>query len=275
MKQTVLFLLLVFLLDGCQSDYKIDDTDILKFGEALDLAFKDNNDAILRAICQDKMILLDTAQQNKIRDIKRFYDQSVNLIEIQSPPSPFQFSTDEYLYLYYKKGESYYCIDATCEKGPTGHFKVVMLGLSNLSSLCEQSKSAPFENRGYIKFSKFQYSVSFFGNSLNAVRLKIQNFTPKEVTYIKLKLIIRKVTNGTLDETFFNRTVEFYPNIPAGDIVQVDIPGIEGYSTNFKITGKNIYIDAELLDLQPNPQLLWCDVIQDLEQKMIKKDLKP
>lgn len=260
-----LIILIALTFVGCQ--YKVDNTDIFKVGEALHESFVTKDSSILKQIFVYGLDSISTKQKERINEISEFYTPEVTVLK--SDTSSYTWGNWRMIDLYYKKSTSFFRIRAYYEKDSLGKYYINELYFNDINKLCEEDKNKPYCPKYDVAFKRISWTTDYYEKTFKSGEVFFQNNSDIDFNYIKFRVILKTGSSQWNAETFFNQTVESYKPSYSGDITSVPIPGMENYFTGFKIEKDNLFFDAELIEVLPKPESDWCIMLEKLEKEVI------
>lgn len=255
------FLMSTLFFASCS--YKADRTDIFKVGEAIHEAFVRKDTTILKQIFIHQLDSISDSQRETLKNIQEIYNKDIRLIKIDTSG----FLWLKYVDIYYESKGVFYEVSGSYTKDSLNNYLMENLHLTNISEECEKYNNEPYAPKSSISFKDISWTTDYYSKTFKSGKVRLQNDTESDIHYIKFRVILKNGEYSWNSETFFNQTVESYKPIYQGDIVTVEIPGLENYYTGFTIKRDNLSFDAQLIEVKPKPESDWCKKIEGFKEK--------
>lgn len=165
------------------------------------------------------------------------------------------------------KNKNYYRIFVFLHGDSLDGFFVDKIAHADLSKQCEEEKKkiySPVLLFDYLKWWISDYNPRQFTKG----SIKIKNTSQLDIDYLKFQLRIDNDKEFGYNRTFFQQTIEVYRPIYKGDIIWVDIPGMNNFFTDFNIYDAEIMWSADVIEARPKPAGPSCDAIKKIESKL-------
>ena len=262
MGRIIYIILLIELIISC--NYQIDKSNIFSVANAIHYSFVKNDSTILEEIFKDS---ISDLEKEEIAIIKKFYTKNLVPIKIDTSTQLFFFNKFKHklIHLFYQKGELFYEIRAIYDQNTVDkNYYIKGLLFYNINKECETYIIEPYNPFLDIDFKRILWYTNSYGDAFKSGIVELQNNTDQDINYIKFQLILCKGNSWPVD-TFFKQTVESYKPIYKGDIVRIDIPGLQNYYTGFRIEQDNLIFNTELIEIKPKPEAYWCIKLKELK----------
>ena len=263
MGRIIYIILLIELIISC--NYQIDKSNIFSVANAIHYSFVKNDSTILEEIFKDS---ISDLEKEEIAIIKKFYTKNLVPIKIDTSTQLFFFNKFKHklIHLFYQKGELFYEIRAIYDQNTVDkNYYIKGLLFYNINKECETYIIEPYNPFLDIDFKRILWYTNSYGDAFKSGIVELQNNTDQDINYIKFQLILCKGNSWPVD-TFFKQTVESYKPIYKGDIVRIDIPGLQNYYTGFRIEQDNLIFNTELIEIKPKPESYWCIKLKELKE---------
>lgn len=255
------FLMTSLFFTSCS--YKADRTDIFKVGEAIHEAFVRKDTTILKQVFVHQLDSISDSQRETHKNIQEIFNKDIRLIKIDTSG----FWWFKYVDIYYESKGVFYEVSGSYTKDSLNNYVIDNLHLTNITDECEKYNSEPYVPKSSISFKDISWTTDYYSKTFKSGKVRLQNDTESDIHYIKFRVILKNGEYSWNSETFFNQTIESYKPIYQGDIVTVEIPGLENYYTGFTIKRDNLSFDAQLIEVRPKPESEWCKKIEGFKEK--------
>lgn len=259
MKKIYVYLIGILTLSSCQ--YQVDNSDILKVGEAINESFIKKDSLILKQVYQYQMDSISADQKKQIAEISDFFDEGMKPIKVDTSSIWFFKILD----LFYQKNSKFYRLRAFYHQDTiNNNYYIDELSFSDLNQECEDYKNEPYNPKSDIDFKRIIWDIDYYGKTFKSGVVELQNNTDQDITFIKFRVILMHGDSRWKAKFFLNQTVESYKPIYQGDIVRIEIPEMENYYAGFEIKQDKILFDPELLEVKPKPESYSCKKVEEL-----------
>ncbi len=266
MRKNILYLVgLIIILTSCNKE--INRKDINLFVVDIINVFEENDSVLLQTVYQTNLDSVVGYQKEHIENIFNFFEGAkVKYLKFDAISEYF---SDDFsaLDMYFLKENSYYKIRAKYSHDSIQNIIVENLYFNNLKELCKEDMDKPFCPSYSIDFKSISWTTDYYQKTFKSGEVILQNNSDYDLEYIKFRIVLKKGTSYYDSEVFFNQTVVSHKKIFKGDINTINIEGLEGFYTGFKIDKDNLLFDADLIEVLPKPESSWCKEIKDLNEK--------
>ena len=110
-------------------------------------------------------------------------------------------------------------------------------------------------------FKKVVYTMNFYRNTIDDAYVVMENPLDVDIEFMKLR--VNLIYNG---EVFYRETVIHSEKIYTQDVVTIDVPGISGFFTDFKLRkDTQIQLHVEVLEIAPIEESIYCNKLNELK----------
>lgn len=263
----ILFILLIsiLVLTSCSTDR----TDINKFGS------KFIDDIITNPIEAEKYYRLNG-------DSLSYYPKET-LIEISENLKGTNYTiikqdttyqgigAKSYFNASIKKDDEYFDIWFLYERDSVNNIRLTdQISFINMSEVCERETNSPWCPIYDISFKRIFWTIDFNATTFKSMNIEIQNNTDIDINYIKFRVTLKNKKNSNTGDIFFNQTIESYSTIYKGDMVNINISGMQDYFIGFKFDKNKFSWEGDLIEVRPRPEGAFCKDIDELKKINLK-----
>lgn len=265
----ILILFIALSFASCQ--YKVDNSNIFKVGEALHESFSKKDTVILKKVFIHGMDSIDSKQKETIKEIEKFYTPELTILKTDTSSNNIWWRNYSMIDLYYKKSTNFYRIRAYYQTDSLGNHYIDDLYFTDINESCEEDKNKPYCPKYDIEFKRIIWTTDYYEKTFKSGAIELQNNSDNDLNYIKFRVILENGNSSWSAKTLLNQTVESYKPIYKGDIATIEVPGMSDYFTGFKIEKDKLFFDPELIEVLPKPESYWCNLLKELEKEVIEK----
>lgn len=278
-KNYLILSLIAFGLNSCKNE--VDKTDPFKVAEAIHKGFVKNDSTILKSLFAYRMDSLSVTAKKNFTEAKKYFNknQDVNIIKIDTSTMggitrilrEEKEKNIKIISVYFGNKDKFSHMELWYPQDSTQYIKIKGLLFSDINTACENDNNTPYKPVNQINFKRLIWKTDYSNTIFQYGAVEIQNNTQTDIDFIKFRVIIKKGNSEWNAETFINQTVESRNKIYAGDIAKIEVPNMEDYYAGFRVNKDNLFFHGELIEIRPKPKSFWCEKLDELTNKEIKK----